>query len=183
MLTWPNRLPRALAIGLGLATADDISAARLRGAQITAIVRLTPLTMGASCLNVGILMTTLGFIGGIALPLWIWSATLLALAFRYTRKWWTGRRRDHSRPVTSKAIRRTVLHGGLYGGLWGALPVLTFAGAPLPTQLLVSCVIAGMMCAGGFVLAPVPLAGVAYVLAVAAGAFFALLQNGAPVYL
>ena len=183
ILAWSNRLPPALAIGLGLCAADEAFAARLRGAQINAIVRLTPLTMGASCLNVVILMTTLARIGSIGLPVWIWSATLLALVLRYTQRWRTGRRRDQSRPVTSKAIRRTVLHGGLYGVLWGILPVLTFASGPLATQLLVSCLIAGMMCAGGFVLAPVPLAGVAYVLSVAAGAFFALLQSAAPVYL
>jgi len=39
------------------------------------------------------------------------------------------------------------------------------------------------MCAGGFVLATVPLAGMAYVLLVAAGAFLVLLQDGSPVYL
>jgi signal transduction histidine kinase/CheY-like chemotaxis protein len=67
--------------------------------------------------------------------------------------------------------------------LWGAVPVITFPGAPASTQLLISCLVAGMMCAGGFVLTTVPLAGVAYVLAVAAGAFFVLLQDPAPVYL
>ena len=183
MDAWSARLPRALAIGLGLAAADDACAARLRGAQISGIVRLTPLTMGASCLNAVILMATLACMGTIGWPLWVWSATLFALVLWYARKWWTGRHRDQSRPVTSTAIRRAVLHGGLYGALWGALPVMAFGGAPAPTQLLVGCLIAGMMCAGGFVLATVPLAGVAYVLSIAAGAFFGLLQSAAPVYL
>jgi hypothetical protein len=60
---WSSRLPRALAIGLGLAAADEDCAARLRAAQIEAIVRLTPLAMGASCLNVVILMLTLSLVG------------------------------------------------------------------------------------------------------------------------
>ncbi len=71
---WSSRLPRALAIGLGLAAADEDCAARLRAAQIEAIVRLTPLAMGASCLNVVVLMLTLGSVGPIGWPLWVWSA-------------------------------------------------------------------------------------------------------------
>jgi hypothetical protein len=60
---WSSSLPRALAIGLSLAAADEDCAARLRAAQIEAIVRLTPLAMGASCLNVVILMLTLSLVG------------------------------------------------------------------------------------------------------------------------
>jgi CheY-like chemotaxis protein len=56
-------------------------------------------------------------------------------------------------------------------------------GAPALVQLLVGCLTAGMMRAGGFFLATVPLAGMAYVVIIDAGAFFALLQNAAPVYL
>jgi signal transduction histidine kinase/ActR/RegA family two-component response regulator len=40
-----------------------------------------------------------------------------------------------------------------------------------------------MMCAGGFVLAPVPLAGISYVAILAAASFYALLQQTSPVYL
>jgi hypothetical protein len=183
MSAWSSRLPRALAIGLGLAAADEDCAARLRAAQIEAIVRLTPLAMGASCLNVVILMLTLSLVGSIGWSLWIWSAAFLALVLRYGRSWWKGRHRDRSRPVSSAAVRRAVIHGGLYGALGGGVPVMTFPGAPAPTQLLVGCLTAGMMCAGGFVLTTVPLAGVAYVLLVAAGAFIALLQGNSAVYL
>ncbi|HEX4178573.1 MAG TPA: hypothetical protein VHY57_09050, partial [Rhizomicrobium sp.] len=183
MRAWSSRLPRALAIGLGLAAADEDCALRLRAAQIQAIVRLTPLAMGASCLNVVILMLTLGQVGSIGWPLWVWSAAFFALVLRYGRSWWKGRHRDRRRPVSPTAIRRAVIHGGLYGALWGAVPVMTFSGAPALTQLLVGCLTAGMMCAGGFVLTTVPLAGVTYVLSVAAGAFFALLQGGSAVYL
>ena len=79
-------------------------------------------------------------------------------------------------------MRRVTIHGGLFGALWGAAPVLLFPGAPAPVQLLVGCLTAGMMGGGGFVLATVPLAGMAYVLIVCAGALIALLQNLAAVY-
>jgi signal transduction histidine kinase/CheY-like chemotaxis protein len=180
---WADKLPQALAIGLGLMSADPEYAGHLRTAQIGAIIRLTPLTMGASCLNAVILLLTLGRIGSPSLALWIWSALVFALAAHYGRNWWASRHRDPNRQATSRTIRRAIIHGGLFGGLWGAVPVLTFPGAPALTQLLVGCLTAGMMCAGGFVLATVPLAGMAYVLLVAAGAFLVLLQDGSPVYL
>jgi signal transduction histidine kinase/ActR/RegA family two-component response regulator len=180
---WSDRLPRALAIGLGLVAADPEYAGRLRTAQIAAIVRLTPLTMGASCLNAAILLLTLGWIGPVSIALRIWSALVFALASYYGCNWWAGRHRGTNRQATSRTIRRAIIHAWLFGGLWGAVPVLTFPGASALTQLLVGCLTAGMMCAGGFVLATVPLAGMSYVLLVGAGAFFALLQDGSPVYL
>jgi signal transduction histidine kinase len=121
--------------------------------------------------------------GGIGWPLLVWAGALFAMVIKFARAWWRRRHREQDRPVSSKAIRSTVINGALYGVLWGAVPVITFPGAPALTQLLIGCLVAGMMCAGGFVLATVPLAGIAYVLAVAAGAFFVLLQGAAPVYL
>ena len=85
---WADKLPQALAIGLGLMSADPEYAGHLRTAQIGAIIRLTPLTMGASCLNAVILLLTLGRIGSPSLALWIWSALVFALAAHYGRNWW-----------------------------------------------------------------------------------------------
>jgi len=180
---WSDRLPQALSIGLGLAPADPEYAGRLRTAQIAAIVRLTPLTMSASFLNAAILLLTLGRVGPLRPSLWIWSSLVFALAVYHGRNWLAGRRRDPNRQATLRTMRRAIIHGGLFGAVWGAVPVLTFPGAPALTQLLVGCLTAGMMCAGGFVLATVPLAGMSYVLLLSGGALAALLQDGSPVYL
>ena len=179
---WSDRLPQALAIGLGLASVDPEYAGRLRTAQIGAIVRLIPLTMGASCLNAAILLLTVGSMGPVPASLWIWSSLVFALAVHHGRNWSAVGRRNPNRQATLETMRRAVIHSALFGGLWGALPALSFPGAAPMTQLLVGCLTAGMMCAGGFVLATVPLAGMSYVLLVAAGAFFALLQEGSPIY-
>jgi signal transduction histidine kinase len=178
-----RRFPRALAIALGFVAADPDYAGRLRAAQIGAIVRLTPLTMAASCLNAAILLATIESMGEVHPLLWLWSLQVFALAFYYGRNWLATRHRDAKRPATLRAVRRAIIHGGLFGGVWGVLPVLTFPGAAAPIQLLVGCLTVGMMCAGAFVLATVPLAGMSYVLLVGAGAFFALLADGSPVYL
>jgi signal transduction histidine kinase len=180
---WFGRLPPALAIGLGFAPADPEYAGRLRAAQIAAIVRLTPVTMAASCLNAAILLLTLGRMGWLRSGPWIWAAAVFATAGYYGRNWRAGRHRDPVRQATARTMWRVVVHGGLFGALWGAVPVLIFPGAPALVQLLVGCLTAGMMGAGGFVLATVPLAGATYVLIVCTGAFVALLQNTAPVYI
>src|SRR3984893_18120994 len=178
-----RRFPRALAIALGFVAGHPDYAGRLRAAQIGAIVRLTPLTMAASCLNAAILLATIESMGEVHPLLWLWSLQVFALAFYYGRNWLATRHRDAKRPATLRAVRRAIIHGGLFGGVWGVLPVLTFPGAAAPIQLLVGCLTVGMMCAGAFVLATVPLAGMSYVLLVGAGAFFALLADGSPVYL
>ena len=76
-----------------------------------------------------------------------------------------------------------MVHGGVFGALWGVVPVMTFPGAPAPIQLVIGCLSAGMMCAGGFVLATVPLAGCFYVGMILAGAIYALLSEGTSLYL
>ena|SRR5215469_15639037 len=77
---WCDRLPPALAIGLGVVRADPEYAGRLRTAQIAAIVRLTPLTVSASCLNASILLLTFGRMGLLGPSLWIWRLEVGLLA-------------------------------------------------------------------------------------------------------
>jgi signal transduction histidine kinase/CheY-like chemotaxis protein len=178
-----NRLPKPLAIALGLAVVDPEYAGAIRGAQIRAIVRLTPLAMAASCLNSVIVLVTCAYLGVFRPEFWIWAFLLFAAAARYILNWRKTRTYIPDRPAPPKSIRRAVMHGGIFGALWGSFPAIAFPGAPLDVQLLVGVLSAGMMCAGAFVLATVPLAGALYVAVVAAGALYALLQDPSPVHL
>src|SRR5207245_7475477 len=85
--SWSHRLARALTIALGFVAADPDYAGRLRAAQLGAIVRLTPLTMAASCLNAAILLATIESMGEVRPLLWLWSLLVFALAFYYGRNW------------------------------------------------------------------------------------------------
>lgn len=123
-----DRLPPALAICLGVVRADPEYAGRLRTAQIAAIVRLTPLTVSASCLNASILLLTFRRMGLLGPSLWIWCSLVFAAALYYGRNWMLSRPRGSRRQVTVKTIQRAIVHGGLFGGLWGAMPVLAFPG-------------------------------------------------------
>ena len=181
--SWVDRVPRPLSIALDILPADLESAAHIRAAQISAIVRLTPVAMVASCLNATILMATFWAMGVLYWPYWIWAALVFALAGYYVRNWRRSRSFDQQRTASRRAIRRTVLNGCLFGSLWGVVPAAAFSGAPPPVQLFIAVLTSGMMFAGGFVLATVPLAGAAYVAVVAAGSLFALVQQPSPLHL
>jgi signal transduction histidine kinase/CheY-like chemotaxis protein len=171
--------PRWLAIALDEIPADEDEAALIRGAQVHAIVRLTPLVMAASCLNGAILIATFAAMGALRPVHWIWAAALFAMAFNYLRGWRT-RTRGGRRAASRRTIRRVILNGALFGAIWAFVPAADFAGGSFPVQLFVACLTAGMMSAGAFVLATVPLAAMSYVTLIAAGALFALLQHASP---
>ena len=175
--SWSNRLPRALAIALDLAAADPEYAGLIRAAQLSAVVRLSPIAMVASCFNAVILLLIFAAAGVLRPVLWVWAALIFALAASYILNWRRSRAFDPARPASRRAMRKAVFNGGVFGALWGVLPAVAFPGAPLEIQFFLGVLVSGMMCAGGFVLATVPLAGVLYVVLVAAGALYALLQQ------
>jgi signal transduction histidine kinase len=175
-------VPRSLSLAFDILPASEELAGAIRAAQISAIVRLTPIAMLASCLNVIILLATFGAIGQLRWQYWLWAALIFGLAAYYLRNWRRGRPSDPRRTASRRAIRRTVISGCVFGALWAALPAAAFPGAPPHVQLFIAVLTSGMMCAGGFVLATVPLAGVSYIAIVAAGSFYALLRESGPVY-
>jgi signal transduction histidine kinase/CheY-like chemotaxis protein len=177
----PQGFQAKLARSLGLTAADPAYAGQIRAAQIAGIVRLTPVAMLASCLNAITLIVTLNHAGMLRRSMVIWAIVLFAVALYYASGWAARGRRDPGRPASHRAIRQAILHGVFYGVLWAAIPVMTLPDAPPQIQLFVGCLSAGMMCGGGFVLATVPLAGIAFVVIVAAGAAYGLLAAGSRV--
>jgi diguanylate cyclase (GGDEF)-like protein/PAS domain S-box-containing protein len=160
--------------------AEDRDSAQIRAAQLQAVVRLTPYTMAAN-------------IGNGALVLWAWRADipagmvawlalLCALAGLALLGWWRGRRRVRTM-ATPRAIRRASVNANLLALVWAALPVLWFADASAPQQLLVVALVTGMLAAGAFVLSPLPLAAVAYAAIFALSGIVALWRTGEHLYL
>jgi signal transduction histidine kinase len=178
-----EQLSPALAIALELAPVDPAHADRLRAAQIASIGRLTPLSMGASCLNATILILALGAVDALRLPLLGWGGAVFGLALYYFWSWLVRQRRAPPSGASRRAIRRAIFHGALFGMVWGAMPLIAFTRAPLAAQLVIGCVTAGMMGGGGLTLATVPLAGVSYLTFVFLGILIALLRDLSPVYL
>jgi signal transduction histidine kinase len=176
-----NWLSRLLSLG-NVSLADPETAGSVRAAQVSAIVRLTPVALGASCLNALVLLATFRAAGALAWPYWLWAGLIVVLTVYYFRNW-AKRRLDPIRTASPRAIRRTVLNGCVFGALWGAIPAVAFPAASPPIQLFIAVLTSGMMCAGGFVLATVPLAAVSFIGIVAAGSIYALLQETSAIHL
>jgi signal transduction histidine kinase/ActR/RegA family two-component response regulator len=178
---WSHRLPKSLAIALGVVPADPEDAGRIRAAQVNAILRVSPVVMAASCLNAAIVLATFAAMGALRPEHWIWALMVFGAAAWFARGFRprTGRPRQS---VSRRTIRRLILNGAGFGALWGVVPAVAFPGAPPGEQLFIACLTAGMLSGGGFVLAAVPLAGMSYVAMVAAGTLFALMREHSPVY-
>jgi signal transduction histidine kinase len=171
-------VPRALAISLGLVAAEPQHACRIRGAQIAAIIRLSPLAMVATSLIATILLVSLHDAGMLSRKMIAWACIVGVVVLRHSRSWlrlYCGGRAG--RAASRKAIWRSVGHGGLFGVLWGTVPVLVGPGGPPSIYLMVGCITAGMICAGGFMLATVPLAGGLFVATMLAGATYSILAQ------
>jgi signal transduction histidine kinase/CheY-like chemotaxis protein len=176
--TSADRLPKGLGISLGLADAPPNLACRLRGAQITAIRRGTPVAMGAQAFAGILLLIVLHRAGRLHGPIVVWFWLLGAACLDHGRSWLRSRRRGHPPHAASRrAIRRVVLYGLRSGALWGTLPVITGAGSAASGQLRVACITAGMMWAGSFMVATVPAAGLSTIALIAAGATCAVLRQ------
>lgn len=154
---------------------DGPEAARLRGAHLSSVIRLTPPLMIA---NFGSGALTLwAFSPGIPFGLWIWMAALCAVCGMAILNW--ARRRG--RPVLSaspRSVRRATLHALLLASAWGVLPLLWFDGASIGEQLTLVALISGMLGAGAFVLSPLPYASLAWAGAISLGSIGALILAG-----
>jgi len=151
--------------------ARDVESARLRGAQLNEVVRLTPQTMLANS-GCAVLMVVL-FGSQASMGMWLWAALIWGVGLLGLVTW--RRRVLHPRETaSSRAVHRATLHGALLAGLWGVFAMIWFPEATPGQQLTVATLITGMMGAGSFVLSPLPLASLAYVAVFAVSAQVAL---------
>jgi diguanylate cyclase (GGDEF)-like protein len=175
---WPTLRARWRALRQELQgfPADHALAGHFRAEQLQAVLRLTPLTMLANIVNASLLCTTFRH----AVSPWLlaaWSTLLALTVVQGVRAWRHGPRRATASP---RAIRRATLHASLLAMIWAAPPLLLFQGADSAGRLLISTITAGMICAGGFALATVPLAASAYVLILSAAGVWTLFSADFP---
>ena len=154
---------------------DD--AGKVRAAQIGALSRFSRAVMVANVINGAILFLSLvGTPQADVATLWTFALICLTL-FIYLRSRAHSGRSTYSRIASRRGIRHAIFNAFVLGLLWGAVPVLFFDSIQ-SAQIVVICLAIGMLCAGCFVLAPVPLAALAFVIPIAIGAEFALLRRG-----
>ena len=159
---------------------DDQTRRRIRAAQIDAVVQLVPLTMTINILNAAIIVGVFWDTGANVI-LSLWAALIVVEAGSALWSWSLKR---HKRPTgaSARAIRRAVLHSAFLGVTWGAAPLMLFPNADLMHQLILGCLMAGMISGGAFCLSTVPQAGLAYTWTIVLASVGALLLAGHRVF-
>jgi signal transduction histidine kinase len=140
-------------------------AGALRRAQFAHIVDQLSLMMLASAANAIIVAVSLwGAVSSVKLGLWLATA-LVAFGLGLVARLRIAERMPHA-AVSKRTLRRTTLHAGLRGLIWGMLFALFFAEVDTGGRLVLVAVAAGMLTAGVPALAPVPSAALLYSLGI-----------------
>ena len=161
----PRSLTRSLCallfgVGITLDDLDEQARRRVRAAQIDSVVQLVPLTMTINILNAAIIVGVFWDTGPtVFLIAW---GTLIALLASASILSWSRKRITRPTGASARSIRRVTLHAVILAATWGAAPLVMFPGTDLMGQLVLACLMAGMISGGGFSLSTVPNAGLAY---------------------
>lgn len=154
---------------------------RIRAKQIDAVTRLIPVTMAVTLLNVSIVLVLFwgrGWNDFLA----VWGLMLAATAGLAVRAW----RKSHRNPpqeASSRATRHMVRQAFVLAAIWGALPLALFGRVDPTSQLILACLMVGMMSGGAFTLSTFPRAGLVYLATMTLGCAGALLSCGTGPYL
>lgn len=164
---------------LGHEDLHAVVASRLRGCQLDAVLRFTPVAMAINVLN-ALVALLFGWGSVPEVFLLLWAGGVVTLALYGLRGWWRHRAQAGGRNVSPSAIRRITVHAALLALMWSAAPVFGFPGAAPNERLFLAVVTTGMMGAGGFVLAAIPRAAVVYVGLLGSAALYALAASAVP---
>ncbi|MBC9881792.1 response regulator [Bradyrhizobium sp. INPA01-394B] len=154
---------------------------RIRAKQIDAVTRLIPVTMAVTMLNVAIVLILFwgrGWNDFLA----IWGLTLAATASLAVRSW----RRSHRHPpqeASPRAARQMLRQAFFLAVIWGTLPLGLFSRVEPTSQLILACLMVGMMSGGAFTLSTFPRAGLVYLATMTIACAGALLLCGTGPYL
>jgi two-component system, sensor histidine kinase len=133
---------------------------RIRAKQIDAVTRLVPVTMTVNLINVSIVVGLFWNTGSNVFLVW-WALAIASAAFLAARSWLRSRR---ARPqeASLRAMRRMSLQALFLAIAWGALPLVLLHKVEPTYQMIIACLMAGMISGGAFTLSTVPRAGLVY---------------------
>ena len=168
--------------GIGIETSDlsEREMRRIRAKQIDAITRLVPITMTINLANVAIVLFVFWNTGS-NIFLGAWALTIACAAAMATRSWVRSRRRA-PKEASRNATRRMMVQAFILALTWGTMPIVLLPAIDPTYQVIVACLMAGMISAGGFALATVPGAGLTYTWTMTAASAAALLMCRLEVY-
>ncbi|RZL35368.1 MAG: EAL domain-containing protein [Rubrivivax sp.] len=157
----------------------DVESARIRAEHLGQLSRLTPLLMAANVMAGGLVWLAVRHVGGVLLVGWL--VLLLLLATAGMAGWWARRGRTDGM-ASAKGYRRGSWHAGALGACWGLAAALWFTPVAPAERVLIATLVTGMLGAGAFALAMLPLASLVYSWLIVAGALVALWRAGDPIF-
>lgn len=154
---------------------------RIRARQIGAVTRLTPITMIVNLINVSIVVGQFWNTGSNGF-LVIWTLLVATSAVLAMRSWQRSRRRP---PVeaSQRAVRRLVVQAFVLASIWGALPIALLHRVEPLNQLIIACLMVGMIAGGAFTLSTYPRAGLTYMWTMTIASAIALFLCGTEAFL
>lgn len=185
----PGRVLAAFLQWLGDFGSDDEHCAalseremrRLRAKQVDAVTRLIPITMAVNVLSAAVVVVMfwgMGWNGFLS----AWALTVAAAASLAFNGW---RRSCHNPPqeASARATRQMACQAFLLAAIWGTLPLALFSRVEPTSQLILACLMVGMMSGGAFTLSTFPRAGLIYLTTMTVSCAVALLLCGSEPYL
>ncbi|MFB6417236.1 MULTISPECIES: hybrid sensor histidine kinase/response regulator [Bradyrhizobium] len=154
---------------------------RIRAKQVDTVTQLIPVTMAVTMLSV-VIVLILFWGRGWNDFLAIWGLTLATTASLAVRAW----RRSHRSPLqeaSPRAARQMLRQAVFIAAIWGTLPLALFSRIEPTSQLLLACLMVGMMSGGAFTLSTFPRAGLVYLATMTIACAGALLLCGTGHYL
>jgi len=155
---------------------SDGEMGRIRAKQIDAVTQLVPVTMTVNAINVAIILV-LFWNTGSNVFLSLWALALASTVAMAVRSWLRSQRAPPVR-ASLRAARRMVLQAFFLAAIWGALPLALLAKSGPTDQMIIACLMAGMIAGGAFTLSTVPRAGLVYTWTMAFASAGALFLSG-----
>ncbi len=157
--------------------ASEEFVARMRAEQLRVFRRLMPVMMIGTIVNVVVLFCVFfGRTNSVALSLW--AVASIAMALEGLRGWRAVHGRPAKQTASLRSIKRATFNSGLMALIWAYTDYLFVEHAGANEMLIVAAIKAGMMGAGGFGLATIPSAAIAYAALVGLPSLAALMSVG-----
>ncbi len=157
-------------------------AGNLRAEQMALVKRNSSGMMLANVCNAAVLMIALS-----SAPLApfanAWGGLVILIAAFYGVRSRYSRRAVQPQTVSRRAIHRLVVSAFLLGLLWAMVPALFFVAAPQGAQLIMACLVSGMLAGGAFAFATLPVAALAFTGPILAGTAICILRISDLTYL
>jgi signal transduction histidine kinase/CheY-like chemotaxis protein len=178
LLGWIGGFSAITRIGAGEITDREMN--RIRAQQIDAVTRHVPLTMSANLVSVAIVFA-LFWNTGSNVFLGLWALVIASVALLAARSWLHSRTRPKG--ASLHAMHRSTLQAICLAAIWGALPLALLHKSTAADQMIIACLMTGMIAGGAFTLSTIPRAGLMYIWTMTSASAAALLQVGDKIHL